>query len=69
MTTNPVFLSCNKKNIFLMDPRIGKNTSIIASKSKIYSSNNYFTCMNSSKNGTFALGAEDGAIRLYKEVG
>lgn len=66
-TTNQLFLTINDKNIFKCDPRVDpKNTGV---QSKIYKTNNQFTCVATNNEGNLATGAANGDIRLYKEVG
>jgi len=53
-----------------MDPRAAKEQSIAcaATEEKIYTANNRFTCISSTKNGEFAIGSADGTVRLYNKV-
>ncbi|EGR34232.1 vacuolar import and degradation protein, putative, partial [Ichthyophthirius multifiliis] len=71
LTNNELFYCLNDKNLFLMDPRKSNGIALsdIVEKEKIYSKNNKLTCIQSNVNGNFAVGGNDGCIRLYKEVG
>lgn len=63
LTTNSLFFGCNDKNIFQMDPRVKE--SVVAERP--YATNYMFATMTGAKDGTFAVGSRDGAIRLYNK--
>jgi WD40 repeat protein len=63
MTVNPLFFGCHSKNIFQMDPRVKESVVM----ERPYATNYQFQTITAANGGSFAVGSEDGAIRLYKQ--
>lgn len=69
-TTNPCFVGLNERNLFKFDPRV-KDPNVAAVESKIYNTNNKFTCITTTNlpDESFAAANALGEIRLYKQMG
>jgi hypothetical protein len=66
-TNEQVFNGITQKSIFSIDPRISKQKKIALEK--LYKTDPAFNTIATTRDGTFAIGSLDGAIRLYSQVG
>lgn len=53
-----------------MDPRLSKGEALscVSAETKEYTTNNNFSCISSTVNGEFAIGSQDGTVRLFNKV-
>jgi hypothetical protein len=58
------FLGVNEDTIFQLDPRVGKTG--LAEK-RNYATNPMFTHITTTAQGNYAVGSEDGTLRLYRK--
>lgn len=57
------FLAVNDRNIYQLDPRVGKTG---VGNVKSYATNPAFNQITATTEGCYAIGSEDGALRLYQ---
>lgn len=63
LTTNSLLFGCSEKNLFQLDPRVANP--VVAERP--YTSNYMFGKITGAKDGSFVVGSQDGALRMYNK--